>query len=123
MKKLALLLSLLALGALGLAACGGGDDEGNATAAKGPPDTTTEAKLSREQVQEQVQELKGKLPREQVQELKRKGFANIKAKLSREQVQELKREATHGHRSSPPATATGIWASQSVHGSPAYGMW
>ena len=32
MKKLALLLSLLALGALGLTACGGGDDE-EATAA------------------------------------------------------------------------------------------
>ena len=78
MKKLALLLSLLALGALGLAACGGGDDEGSATAAKVSADTTTEAKL----------------PREQVQELKRKGFANIKAKLSREQVQELKRAAS-----------------------------
>ena len=35
MKKLALLLSLLALGALGLVACGGGDDD-EATAASGP---------------------------------------------------------------------------------------
>jgi hypothetical protein len=33
MKKLALLLSLLALGALGLVACGGGDDDDAATAA------------------------------------------------------------------------------------------
>jgi hypothetical protein len=60
MKKLALLLSLLALSALGLVACGGGHDEDSATAAKvsadttteatGPPATTPEAKLSREQV-------------------------------------------------------------------------
>jgi hypothetical protein len=42
MKKLALLLSLLALGALGLVACGGDDDEG----------TTPEAKPFRTQVQE-----------------------------------------------------------------------
>jgi hypothetical protein len=107
--RLALLLSLLALGALGLIACGGADDEDSATEAKvsadtttkatGHPDTTTEAKLSRERVQElwaklsreQVQELRVKLSRERVQELKRE--ANAKAKLSREQVQELKREA------------------------------
>jgi hypothetical protein len=98
--RLALLLSLLALGALGLIACGGGDDEDSATEAKAPPDTTTEATAPRDTTteaklsREQVQELKAKpsrLSREQVQELKRE--ANIKAKLSREQVQELKREA------------------------------
>ena len=38
MKKLALLLSLLALGALGLTACGGGDDD-EATAASGAETT------------------------------------------------------------------------------------
>jgi hypothetical protein len=108
MKRLALLISLLALAALGLVGFGGGDDEDSATAAKvsadtttatARPDTTTEAKLSREQAQElwaklsrkQKQELKAKLSREQVQELKRD--ANTEAKLSREQVQELKREA------------------------------
>jgi len=57
MKKPALLLSLLALGVLGLVGCGGGDDEDSATAAKvsantrtttAPRDTTPEAKLSRE---------------------------------------------------------------------------
>jgi hypothetical protein len=57
-----LLLTLLALGTLGLAACGAGDDGDRATEAKvsadsateatASPDTTTEAKLSREQVQE-----------------------------------------------------------------------
>ena len=96
-----LLLTLLALGAVGLVACGAGDDEHSATETKVSADTTTEAtassdtttepKLSREQVRERVQELKSKLSREQVQELKRE--ANIKAKLSREQVQELKRAA------------------------------
>jgi hypothetical protein len=79
--KPALLLSLLALGALGLVACGGGDDEDTTTEAKvsadttteatASPDTTTEPKLSREQVRERVQELKWKLSREQVRELKR----------------------------------------------------
>jgi hypothetical protein len=100
MNKPALLLSLLALGALGLVACGG-DDEDSATEAKASADTTratarpnptTEAKLSREQ----VQELKAKLPREQVQELKRD--ANTEAKLSREQVQALEREANEWAR-------------------------
>ena len=96
-----LLLTLLALGAVGLVACGGGDDEDRATEAKvsadtttgatASPDTTTEPKLSREQVRERVQELKSKLSQERVQELKRE--ANIKAKLSREQAQELKRAA------------------------------
>jgi hypothetical protein len=73
MKRLALPLSLLALGGLGLVACGGGDDdEGTPAEAKVPPDTTAEArfppktttvaKLSPEQVQElergkQVQKL------------------------------------------------------------------
>ena len=38
MKKLALLLSLLALGALGLVACGGGDDD-ETTAASATPIT------------------------------------------------------------------------------------
>ena len=63
MKKLALPLSLLALGALGLVACGGGDDdEGTPAEARLPPETRTVAKLSPEQVQElrrrkQVQEL------------------------------------------------------------------
>jgi hypothetical protein len=47
MKKPALVLSLLALGALGLVACGGGDDEDTTAAARFPPDTTTEAKPSR----------------------------------------------------------------------------
>jgi hypothetical protein len=102
MIKPALLLSVLALAVLGLVACGGGDDEDSATAAKasadttteatGPPNTTTEAKLSREQ----VQELKAKLSREQVQELKRD--ANTEAKLSREQVQALEREANEWAR-------------------------
>ena len=46
------LLSLLALSALGLVACGEGDDQGTTTAAKASADTTTEAKLSREQVRE-----------------------------------------------------------------------
>jgi regulator of replication initiation timing len=94
MKRLALLLPLLVLGALGLVACGGDDDdqsgaasETDTTTATARPDTTTEAKLSREQ----EQELKAKLSREQVQELKRD--ANTEAKLSREQVQELKRDA------------------------------
>ncbi len=60
MKRRALLLSLLALGALGLVACGGGDDEDSATAAKvsaghhdggdSPPVTTPEAKLSPEKM-------------------------------------------------------------------------
>jgi hypothetical protein len=108
-KKLALLISLLALGALGLVACGGGDDEDSATAAKAsadttteataPSDTTTEAKLSvhaRHNIREQMQELKAKLSREQVQELKRD--ANTEAKLSPEQVQALKREANEWAR-------------------------
>jgi hypothetical protein len=61
MKKLALPLSLLALGALGLNACGGGDDDEGTPAATAapdttaearfPPETTTEAKLSREQAE------------------------------------------------------------------------
>jgi hypothetical protein len=113
MKRLALLISLLALAALGLVGFGGGDDEDSATAAKvsadtttatARPDTTTEAKLSREQAQElwaklsrkQKQELKAKLSREQVQELKRD--ANTEAKLSREQVQALEREANEWAR-------------------------
>jgi hypothetical protein len=101
-NKPALLLSLLALAALGLVACGGGDDEDSAPAAKASadttteatarPDTTTEARLS----PEQVQELKAKLSREQVQELKRD--ANTEAKLSPEQVQALKREANEWAR-------------------------
>jgi hypothetical protein len=99
MKKLALLLSLLALGALGLVACGGGDDDDSATTATATPETTTEPKLSRERAQElmaklspgQVRKLKAKLSREQLQELKRE--ANVKAKLSREQVRELTRKA------------------------------
>jgi plastocyanin len=41
MNRPALLLSLLALGALGLVACGGGDDEDSATEAKVSADTTT----------------------------------------------------------------------------------
>jgi hypothetical protein len=108
MNKPALLLSLLALGALGLVACGGGDDEDSATEAKASPDTTTEATARPDTTTEakpsqEVQELKAKLSREQVQELKReadieqvqelKREANIKAKLPREKVQELKREA------------------------------
>jgi hypothetical protein len=48
MKKLALLLSLLALGLLGLVACGGGGDEDSATEAKVSADTTTEATRSAE---------------------------------------------------------------------------
>jgi hypothetical protein len=123
MNKPALLLSLLAVGALGLVACGGGDDEDSATAAKASADTTTEATarpdtttapprswsggpeswleaklspLARRNVREQVQELKAKLPREQVQELKRD--ANTEAKLSREQVQALEREANEWAR-------------------------
>jgi hypothetical protein len=61
--KLALPLSLLALGALGLAACGGGDDGDTTTEATVPPKTTAEAKLSPEQLQElergkQAQDLK-----------------------------------------------------------------
>jgi hypothetical protein len=68
MRKLALLLSLLALTALGLVACGGGDDEDSATEAKVFAHTPPEGKLSREQ----AQELKGEtLPPEKVQELKR----------------------------------------------------
>jgi hypothetical protein len=46
MKKLALLLSLLALGLLGLVACGGGGDEDRATAAKVSSPSTTEATRS-----------------------------------------------------------------------------
>jgi hypothetical protein len=102
-KKLALLLSLLALAALGLVACGEGDDEDSATEAKASEDTTTTAtacpdyiqgklsELACKNVREQVQELEAKLSRERVQELKRD--ANTEAKLSREQVQELGREA------------------------------
>jgi hypothetical protein len=52
MNKPALLLSLLALAALGLVACGEGHDEDSATEAKVSADTTTEAKVFREQVQE-----------------------------------------------------------------------
>jgi len=105
----ALLLSLLALGALGLVACGGGDDEDSAPAAKAsadttteataPPDTTTEAKLSdhaRDSIRAQMQELKAKLSPEQVQELKRD--ANTEAKLSPEQVQALRLEANEWAR-------------------------
>jgi hypothetical protein len=61
MKKLALPLSLLALGALGLVAGGGGEDEDTTTEATVPPvtmteatvpsDTTPPAKVSPEQVQ------------------------------------------------------------------------
>jgi hypothetical protein len=99
MKKLALLLSLLALGALGLIACGGGDDDDSATEATAPADTATEPKLSRERAQElmaklsvgQVRKLKAKLSREQLQELKRE--ANTEAKLSREHAEELRRVA------------------------------
>jgi hypothetical protein len=99
MKKLALLLSLLALGALGLVACGGGDDDDSATAATASPETTTEPKLSRERAQElmaklspgQVRKLKAKLSREQLQELKRE--ADTEAKLSREHAEELTRVA------------------------------
>jgi hypothetical protein len=106
MKKVALLLSMLVLGALGLVACGGGDDEDSATEAKASadttttatarPDTTTEAKPSREIAQEAsgVGDLargpRVNLSREQLQELKRD--ANTEAKLSREQVQALERE-------------------------------
>jgi hypothetical protein len=60
MKKLALPLSLLALGALGLNACGGGDDDEGTPAATAAPDTTAEARFPRE----------AKLSREQA-ELKR----------------------------------------------------
>ena len=67
MNKPALLLSLLALGALGLVACEGGDDEDSATEAKVSAHSTPEGKLSRER----AQELRAKLSREQVQELKR----------------------------------------------------
>jgi hypothetical protein len=60
--KLALLLSLLALGALGMVACGGGnDDAGTTREATVPPDTKTEARFTTE----------GKLSRKQVQELER----------------------------------------------------
>jgi hypothetical protein len=81
MKKLALLLSLLALGALGLIACGGGDDDDSATEATAPADTATEPKLSRER----AQELMAKLSVGQVRKLK--------AKLSREHAEELRRVA------------------------------
>lgn len=61
MKKLALLLSLLAIGALGLTACGGGDDDGTAVASDteatvgsgGGPVNPTDATLSRKQETEQ----------------------------------------------------------------------
>jgi hypothetical protein len=67
-NKPALLLSLLALAALGLVACGEGHDEGSATEAKVFAHTPPEGRLSREQ----AQELKGEtLPPEQAQELKR----------------------------------------------------
>jgi hypothetical protein len=111
-KKLALLLSLVALAALGLVACGGGDDEDSATEAKASAHTTTTAtacpdytdyiqgKLSSElackNVRAQVQELKAKLPPEQMQELKLEG--NIEAKLSTEQVQALRLEANEWAR-------------------------
>jgi hypothetical protein len=99
MKKLALLLSLLALGALGLVACGGGDDDDSATAATATPETTTEPKLSRERAQElmaklspgQMRKLKAKLSREQLQELKRE--ANAEVYLSRDHAEELTRVA------------------------------
>jgi plastocyanin len=42
MKKLGLLLSILALAAFGLAACGGDDDEGDATEAETTTETTAE---------------------------------------------------------------------------------
>jgi hypothetical protein len=99
----ALLRSLLALGALGLVACGGDDDEDSATEAKASPDTTTatarpdtttEAKgvgdLARSK------EARANLSREQVQELKRD--ANAEAKLSRAQEQALEREANEWAR-------------------------
>jgi hypothetical protein len=106
MNKPALLLSLLALAALGLVACGGDDDdqtiaasetettgsEKESAADEPATDTAAEAKLS----PEQVQELKAKLTREQVQELKRD--ANTETKLSREQVQALEREANEWAR-------------------------
>ena len=110
-NKPALLLSLLALAALGLVACGGGDDEDSATEAKASADTTTTAtactdytdyiqgklsELACKNVRAQVQELKAKLPPEQVQELKREG--NIEAKLSTEQVQALRLEANEWAR-------------------------
>jgi hypothetical protein len=107
MKKPTLLLSLLALAALGLVACGGGDDEDSATEAKVAADTTTAtarpdytqgtlSERARKNVREQVQELKAKLSREQVQELK--PDANTEAKLSPEQVQALEREANEWAR-------------------------
>jgi hypothetical protein len=73
MKKLALLISLLALGVLGLVAYGGGDGatevkaSADTTTATARPDTTTEAKPSREI----AQEARANLSRKQRQELKR----------------------------------------------------
>jgi hypothetical protein len=72
MKKLALLLSLLALGALGLVACGGGDDEDTTAAAS--PDTTAEARFCAWSARARAKcrfTTEGKLSRKQVQELKR----------------------------------------------------
>jgi hypothetical protein len=103
MNKPAILLSLLALGALGLVACGGDDDEDSATEAKASadtttatarPDTTAEAKGIGD-LQRGSKEAR-KLSREQVQELKRD--ANTEAKLSRWQVQALEREANEWAR-------------------------
>jgi hypothetical protein len=104
MIKPALLLSLLVVGALGLVACGGGDDEDSATAAKASADTTTDATARPDTTTEakgvgdlaRSKEARANLSREQVQELKRD--ANTEAKLSREQVQALEREANEWAR-------------------------
>jgi hypothetical protein len=76
MKTLALLLSLLTLGALGLVACGGDDDEGTPAEATASQDTTAEARFPPEKAPV------AKLSPEQVQELKRG-----------KQVQKLRRAA------------------------------
>jgi hypothetical protein len=92
--KLARLLSLLALGALGLVACGGGDDDQSGAASE--TDTTTEATARPDYALGKLSERARKNVREQVQELKRD--ANTEAKLSPEQVQALKREANEWAR-------------------------
>jgi hypothetical protein len=70
MKKLALPLSLLALGALGVAACGGGDDDEGAPAeAQVSPDTTAEACSNPPSIAFAIRRCSRKLSPEQVQEL------------------------------------------------------
>jgi hypothetical protein len=104
MKKLALLLSLLTLGALGLVACGGGDDdEDSPAAAQVPPDTTAEARFPAETTTEACKRLSRVDPQKHEALLRR-----CSRKLSPEQVQELER----GKQARDLRRAANDWASR-----------